>query len=172
MEKNRLEVFCGNGRGKTALAMGEALKAFFRGESVILIQFLKGSERGEVDVLEKLDQADIKIFRFEKQETSYDMLSEQEKKEERINILNGMNFARKVIATRECDFLILDEILGLIGMGIVSEETVIELLKLKDDSMRIILTGRDLPEWLTDYVDSVTTISTQDVTHKNQTWQK
>ena len=144
------------------MAIGEAVKAFSLGESVIVIQFLKGSERGEVDVLEKLDQADIKIFRFEKQEIGYDKLTEQEKAEERLNILNGMNFARKVIATRECDFLVLDEILGLIEMGIVSDEAVKELLHLKDDSMRIILTGRELPSWLTQYVDSVTTISTQD----------
>ncbi len=163
MERKRLEVFCGSGRGKTALAVGEAVKAFFRGESVILIQFLKGSERSEVDVLEKWDQADIKIFRFEKQETGYDKLSEQEKAEERINILNGMNFARKVIATRECDLLVLDEILGLIEMGIVSEESVMELLKLKDDSMRIVLTGRELPPWIDQYVDSITTITTQDM---------
>lgn len=160
---NSLEVFCGNGRGKTALAIGEAVKAAFRDHSVIWIQFLKGSERGEVDVLEDLSQADIKIFRFEKQGTSYDKLSEQEKAEERLNIINGMNFARKVIATRECDFLVLDEILGLIEMGIVADESVKELLKLKDDSMRIILTGRALPEWLREYVDSVTTISTEDL---------
>ncbi|MBQ1493217.1 MAG: cob(I)yrinic acid a,c-diamide adenosyltransferase [Blautia sp.] len=162
MKKNSLEVFCGNGRGKTAMAIGEAVKAFSAGESVIVIQFLKGSERGEVDVLERLDQADIKIFRFEKQEIGYDKLTEQEKAEERLNILNGLNFARKVIATRECDFLVLDEILGLIEMGIVSDEAVKELLRLKDDSMRMILTGRELPSWLTQYVDSVTTISTQD----------
>ena len=144
------------------MAIGEAVKAFSAGESVIVIQFLKGSERGEVDVLERLDQADIKIFRFEKQEIGYDKLTEQEKAEERLNILNGLNFARKVIATRECDFLVLDEILGLIEMGIVSDEAVKELLRLKDDSMRMILTGRELPSWLTQYVDSVTTISTQD----------
>ena len=161
-KKNSLEVYCGRGRGKTALAIGEAVKVAAKGASVIIIQFLKGSERTEVDFLEELGM-DIKIFRFEKQESGYEQLSDQEKHDEKINILNGMNFARKVIATRECDFLVLDELLGLIDVEIVSREMVEELLKLKDGSMRIILTGREFPEWLSEYVDSVTTLETTDL---------
>ena len=49
-----------------------------------------------------------------------------------------LNFARKVIATQECDFLLLDEILGLLDYGIATEEALEEILKLKDDSMHII----------------------------------
>ena len=59
---------------------------------------------------------DFKIFRFEKQDCCYAELTEEGKKEENINILNGVNFARKVIVTQECDFLLLDEILGLVDM--------------------------------------------------------
>ena len=69
----------------------------FTGKSVIIIQFLKGNERRELDFLEELDQLDIKIFRFEKMETCYDQLNEEEQAEEERNILNGLNFARKVI---------------------------------------------------------------------------
>ena len=161
VKKNSLEVFCGKGRGKTALAIGETVKAAARGASVIIIQFLKGSERSEVDFLEKLGM-DIRVFRFEKQEFNYDQLSDQEKHDENLNILNGMNFARKVVATRECDILVLDEILGLIAKRIVTREMVEELLKLKDDSMRVILTGREFPDWMDEYVDSVTTLETRD----------
>ena len=114
MEKEITEVYCGNGRGKTTLAIGQALRASSQGKSVIIIQFLKGNERRELDFLEELDQLDIKIFRFEKMESCYDQLNEEEQAEEERNILNGLNFARKVIATQECDFLVLDEILGLL----------------------------------------------------------
>ena len=161
VKKRSLEVFCGRGRGKTALAIGETVKAAARGASVIIIQFLKGSERTEVDFLEKLGM-DIKIFRFEKQGAVYDELSDQEKHDEKINILNGINFARKVITTRGCDLLVLDEILGLIEMQIIARENVEELIRQKDDSMRIIMTGREFPDWLHDYVDSVTTLDTRD----------
>ena len=104
MEKEITEVYCGNGKGKTTLAIGQALRFAAQGKSVIIIQFLKGRERRELDFLEDLDNLDFKIFRFEKMDTCYNDLSEQEKTEERTNILNGLNFARKVIATGECDF--------------------------------------------------------------------
>ena len=161
MEKEITEVYCGNGRGKTTLAIGQALRASSQGKSVIIIQFLKGRERRELDFLEDLDNLDFKIFRFEKMDTCYNDLSEQEKTEERTNILNGLNFARKVIATGECDFLLLDEILGLMDKGIAPVETIIDMLKQKDESMHIVMTGRWLPEALKPYVDSVTTMTTE-----------
>ena len=105
MEREITEVYCGNGKGKTTLAVGRGLRFATQGKSVIIIQFLKGRERRELDFLEDLDNLDFKIFRFEKMDTCYNDLSEQEKTEERTNILNGLNFARKVIATGECDFL-------------------------------------------------------------------
>ena len=123
MEKEITEVYCGNGRGKTTLAIGQALRASSQGKSVIIIQFLKGNERRELDFLEELDQLDIKIFRFEKMESCYDQLNEEEQAEEERNILNGLNFARKVIATQECDFLVLDEILGLLDKHIATVDT-------------------------------------------------
>ena len=55
MEKEITEVYCGNGRGKTTLAIGQALRASSQGKSVIIIQFLKGNERRELDFLEELD---------------------------------------------------------------------------------------------------------------------
>ena len=91
------------------------------------------------------------------------MLTDEEKHEERINILNGVNFARKVIVTRECDFLVLDELLGLIEMNIVTQEAVRELLQAKDESMTILITGRRVPEWLIPLTDSVTTLTTTDI---------
>ena len=161
MEKEITEVYCGNGKGKTTLAIGQALRFAAQGKSVIIIQFLKGRERRKLDFLEDLDNLDFKIFRFEKMDTCYNDLSEQEKTEERTNILNGLNFARKVIATGECDFLLLDEILGLMDKGIAPVETIIDMLKQKYESMHIVMTGRWLPEALKPYVDSVTTMTTE-----------
>ena len=95
-------------------------------------------------------------------ESCYDELNDQEKDEEKRNILNGLNFARKVIATQECDFLVLDEILGLLDNGIATTEMIADILKLKDESMHIIMTGRMMPKELEDYVDIVTTITTRE----------
>ena len=168
MEKEFTEVYCGSGKGKTTLAIGQCLRASAKGKSVIIIQFLKGRERRELDFLEELEDQDIKIFRFEKMDKCYQELTDQEKEEENTNILNALNFARKVIATQECDFLLLDEILGLLDYGITTEEAIAEILKMKDESMHILLTGQRLPEGLRKYADSITTLTTE-LLHQNDT---
>ena len=163
MERELTEVYCGNGKGKTALAIGQSLREATQGKSVIVIQFLKGRERKSRDFLQELMNLDFKIFRFEKQDCCYAELTEEGKKEENINILNGVNFARKVIVTQECDFLLLDEILGLVDMGIVTVDTVADILKQKDESMHIVMTGWNLPEELRPYVDVITTLNTEEI---------
>ncbi len=101
-------------QGKTTLAIGQA--ALCRtGKKCDHHSVSEGQGTARTGFLEELDNLDFKIFRFEKMDTCYNDLSEQEKTEERTNILNGLNFARKVIATQECDFLLLDEILGTSG---------------------------------------------------------
>lgn len=161
MEKELTEVYCGTGRGKTTLAIGQSLRAAVQGKSVIIIQFLKGKERRELSFMEEIPGMDIKIFRFEKFDTCYEELNTEEKQEENRNILNGLNFARKVIITQECDFLLLDEILGLLDSGITDEETIQRLLSSKDKEMHIVMTGRELPDGLRKYVDSVTELKTE-----------
>ena len=49
MEKELTEVYCGNGKGKTALAIGQSLRVATQGKSVIVIQFLKGRETHSLD---------------------------------------------------------------------------------------------------------------------------
>ena len=161
MERELTEVYCGNGKGKTALAIGQSLREATQGKSVIVIQFLKGREKRALDFLQEVIDLDFKIFRFEKQDCCYEELSEEEKAEERSNILNGVNFARKVVVTRDCDFLLLDEILGLVDCGIVTADMVADILKQKDESMHIVMTGWNLPEALKPYVDTVTTLNTE-----------
>ena len=83
MNEGLTEIFCGRGRGITTLALGQSLKASVQGKSVIIIQFLKGRERRELDILEELEGQDIKIFRFDKMDKCYADLNEQEQAEER-----------------------------------------------------------------------------------------
>lgn len=169
MDKEMTEIYCGNGRGKTAMALGQGIRAATQGKSVIVIQFLKGKEPRALDFLENIDGLDIKIFRFDKHEQCYDDLNEEEQAEENLNILNGIHFARKVVVTDECDFLILDEILGLFEYGIISTEKVTDILKVKSDSMHMILTGRNLPDELRGYADRITTVTDEIVTNRIHT---
>ena len=165
MERELTVVYCGNGKGKTALAIGQSIREAVQGKSVIVIQFLKGCEKRSLDFMEDLDNLDFKIFRFEKRDCCYEQLTEEAKAEERSNILNGLNFARKVVVTQECDFLLLDEILGLLDRGIVTVDAIIDILKQKDESMHIVMTGWNFPEELKPYVDTITTLNSEEVHH-------
>lgn len=157
MKKRIVQVYYGSGKGKTSAAVGQCIRAASIGQSVIIIQFLKGKDAEEFNFLERLEP-DIKLFRFEKSMESYDSLLESQKKEERQNILNGVNFARKVIDTGECDVLVLDEILGLLDLGIIEAEDIIHLIELRDDYSRLVLTGRNLPKELASYADVISKI--------------
>ena len=154
MGKRIVQVFYGQGKGKTSAAVGQCIRAASLGQSVIIIQFLKGKDAEEFNFLERLEP-DIKLFRFEKSEESYDLLLPSQQKEEKQNILNGFNFAKKVIDTGECDVLVLDEVLGLLDIGLIEVSDIIKLIELRDDYTRLVLTGRNLPEELREYVNII-----------------
>ncbi len=154
MGKKIVQVFYGPGKGKTSAAVGQCIRAASLGQSVIIIQFLKGKDAEEFNFLERLEP-DIKLFRFEKSEESYDLLLPSQQKEEKQNILNGFNFAKKVIDTGECDVLVLDEVLGLLDIGLIEVSDIIKLIELRDDYTRLVLTGRNLPEELREYVNII-----------------
>ena len=154
MGKRIVQVFYGPGKGKTSAAVGQCIRAASLGQSVIIIQFLKGKDAEEFNFLERLEP-DIKLFRFEKSEESYDLLLPSQQKEEKQNILNGFNFAKKVIDTGECDVLVLDEVLGLLDIGLIEVLDIIKLIELRDDYTRLVLTGRNLPEELREYVNII-----------------
>ena len=147
MGKRIVQVFYGPGKGKTSAAVGQCIRAASLGQSVIIIQFLKGKDAEEFNYLERLEP-DIKLFRFEKSEESYDSLLPSQKKEEQQNILNGFNFAKKVIDTGECDVLVLDEVLGLLDFGIIEVSDIIKLIELRDDYTRLVLTSLNLKKMI------------------------
>ena len=157
MNKRIVQVYCGTGKGKTTAAVGQCIRAASMGYEVIIIQFLKGKDAEEFSFLSKLEP-DIKLFRFEKEEEFYLDLSEEQQNEEKENIINGFNFARKVIETGGCDVLVLDEVLGLIELGIITTEDVIKLIQLRDDYVRLVMTGQKLSDELAEYVDIISEI--------------
>lgn len=163
MNKGTVQVFCGEGSGKTTAAIGKGVSAVGNGKSVIMIQFLKGSQiTEEVDVLKRFEP-DMKVFRFEKSSKCFASLNDDEKKEECVNIRNGLNFARKVLSTGECDLLILDEVLGLIETQILTPEELTRLIEQKDDEMDLILTGKVFPDELYPYADNISKIDNMKV---------
>ena len=158
MAEGLIYIYAGDGRGKSPAAIGRAVQAAVEGKHVVIIQFLKGKGLRDSDFLRRMEP-EIKLFRFEKLDENYEELSDEKKAEESVNIRNGMNYARKVLSTGECDLLILDEVLGLVEKGIVSVADLKAILECREDT-NVILTGIKLSDEICMLADEVSKIET------------
>ncbi len=158
MAKGLVHIYAGDGRGKSPAAIGRAVQTAAEGKRVVIIQFLKGKGLSDSGFVRRMEP-EIKLFHFEKSDETYAELSDEKKKEEIINIRNGINFAKKVLSTGECDLLILDEVLGLIEKGIITVEDLKNLVECRDET-NVILTGIALNDEICVLADEVSKIET------------
>ena len=92
MEKGLVQVYCGEGKGKTTAAIGLGIRAIGSHLKVIMIQFLKNDDTGECRVLKELEPT-FKVFHFEKHRGFTWTLSEEEKSELRIEMQDRKSVA-------------------------------------------------------------------------------
>ena len=152
-------IYSGDGHGKSPAALGRAVMEAATGKSVVIIQFLKGKGVEDTEFIRRLEP-EIKVFRFEKSDKNFFELPEDKQMEETINIKNGFNYARKVLATGECNLLILDEVLGLIDNGIITVDELKSLLEARTDETDVIMTGISLNDEVCMLADEVSKIET------------
>lgn len=147
-------MYCGQGKGKTAAALGWSVMKASEGRQVFIISFLKARSTYQMDIMKRLEP-DIQIFVFDRFDCNYDELTPEQQQDEKEHIRNGINFARKVLDTGECDVLVLDEILDLAKNNLVTEDELVSLVQAADDDMEVILTGCEKCEKLWPYVNRV-----------------
>lgn len=163
MKKGTIRLIYGPGNGKSASAIGYGMIGALRNQKVIIVQFLKGIlDERRADLLKRMEP-EMKVFRFERSRGFFEDLPEEQKKEECFNLKNGFNFARKVMATGECDLLILDEVLGLVDRGVISMEEFIHFLESADGEMSLVMTGRVCPEEIKKYADYISYVENIEV---------
>ncbi len=159
MKQGSVYIYSGDGHGKSPAALGKAVLTAAQGKNVVIIQFLKEKGLADSEFLHRLEP-EIKVFRFEKSELNFFELPVEKQTEEVINMKNGINFAKKVLATGECDLLILDEVLGLVDNGIITVDDLKTLLETRDDETDIIMTGISLNDEICMLADEVSRIET------------
>jgi cob(I)alamin adenosyltransferase len=146
-----IQIYTGDGKGKTTAAIGQAIRACGHGARVMMIQFMKGREYGELKCARKLDH--FEILQFGRDE----FVSRTNPDQVDIDLArHGFEKAREVIKNGRHDVLILDEINVAIDFGLLQVEDVVELLKGKPAQMEVILTGRKAPRELMDMANLVT----------------
>ncbi len=140
-------VFTGDGKGKTTAALGMALRAAGHGKKVIIIQFLKKGDYGEIKSLEEMEN--IEIYQFGRKEFVV-----EPSKEDFELAKNALKFARKKLNEKPF-MLILDEINVALSIGLLSIEDMADLIENRGET-HIVLTGRNAPEKLIDLADVAT----------------
>ncbi|MGL4370083.1 MAG: cob(I)yrinic acid a,c-diamide adenosyltransferase [Spirochaetota bacterium] len=155
MTQGLVQIYTGDGKGKTTAAAGLALRAAGRGLSVVFIQFLKCGASGEILLLEK-SVPEIKLLHFNSQSAFvWDMndgqrtLLEKETRE-------GLSAAEEIALRGSCDILILDEIFGACRSGFITADEILKLIHEKSGSVELVLTGRDAPAEIIEAADLVT----------------
>ena len=156
MASGKVLIFMGDGYGKSAAALGIAMKRASEDDRIVIIQFLKGKGITDSPFTKRLEP-EIKIFRFEKSEVDYMDRSPEEREEAVINIRNGLNFARKVLATGECNLLILDEVLEVVNKNIISVDDLRSLVDTRMDT-DIIITGSEMNVEVCKFADKISEI--------------
>mgnify|MGYP000936756189 CR=1 FL=1 len=155
LKQGLVQVYTGDGKGKTTAALGQGFRAAGRGLKVCMIQFLKGANSGELVAVKKMEP-DFRIFRFEKKRGFFWTLTDEEKQELKEEIETGFAFAKELLAQGECDMLILDEIMGVLQNRLLTVDAVCELIRTKPAHVELILTGRNVPPPIAELADLIT----------------
>lgn len=158
MGEGVVQIYYGEGHGKSTAAFGKAIRVACEGKSAIVIQFLKGKNDLMQNFLGRLEP-EIKYFNFAKMDQCFMELDDEKRQEEIMNLKNGFNYSKKVISTGACDLIVLDELLGLLDLKVVTMDEIRELLSAKPDDMTIICTGRVMNEGIRELADEIYNIA-------------
>ena len=157
MEKGMLQVYTGDGKGKTTAAIGLAVRAAGAGLKVFIGQFVKSMEYSEIKILENIDNIDVKQYGLncfiEKEPEQKDIKAAQE----------GLEEIKEVLTSGKYDIVILDEANIAVYFDLFSVEELIEVIDSRNEGIEVIVTGRKAKEKLMDKADLVTDM--QEIKH-------
>lgn len=136
-----VHLYWGSGKGKTTAAMGLALRALGAGRRVVIVQFLKGAETGEVPLLRRLGAT---VLRGKAGQKFVFQMDEEEKAETRRLQTENLRAALALPA----DLLILDEACAAWQLGMVDGELLRAAVEHKPAAQELVLTGREPADWM------------------------
>lgn len=150
-----IHLYTGDGKGKTTVAIGLAIRAAGSGLKVVFAQFMKGNDSGELQILRQLPQ--IRVCKSDNNYGFFFQMSKEQKEkitEEHNRILDEI---LQMIEHNECDMVILDEVTYLINFNLVDCAKLEKILKgMSEQNLEIVMTGRDPDGMLMGIADYIT----------------
>ncbi len=148
--KGYIQLYTGDGKGKTTAAFGLALRAVGAGKQVFIAQFVKGMHYAEIDAIQRFPEIELKQY-------GLDCFIVNKPTQNDIDAARvGLKEVSQIIAENKADILILDEICIALHYHLFEIEEVVALLKNKPAEMEIVMTGRYAPPELYEMADLVT----------------
>ena len=151
--KGYIQVYTGNGKGKTTAALGLALRAAGYKHNVYIGQFLKGQEYGELLSAKKLSPY-VTIEQFGRK--GFIHVTKDPDEEDIKRAKRGLKKCLEAMLSRKYRIIILDEINVAVDLNLIAEEEVHEFLDKRPEDVEIILTGRYAPPSFLKRADLVT----------------
>jgi len=152
-----VQLYTGNGKGKTSAALGLALRAAGHGLAVCVVQFAKATNAvsGEVAAIECLPT--VEIVRFGDSTTWGGMMPLRDlPAEAQAEAHVALDYAVEAVFSGRWDIVVLDEICVAVDLGLLDIEAVLHVIGDKPDAVELVLTGRGAPEALVEACDLVT----------------
>jgi cob(I)alamin adenosyltransferase len=151
--KGYIQIYTGDGKGKTTAAIGQAIRAAGYGMKTYIGQFMKGQHYGELTALR--DHACITIEQY----GDVECVHREEIQQKHIDqAQRGLERAREAMLSRQYDIVILDEINVAIWFDLITISQVLELLNNRPENVEVILTGRRAPKELIEIADLVSEV--------------
>lgn len=150
-DKGYIQLYTGNGKGKTTAAFGLTLRAVGAGKKVYFAQFIKGKIYSEIDAVRQyLPMVNTK--QYGRGCFIYTVPTQADIDAAR----NGLDEINQIIQSGKYDIIVMDEACIAIHFNLFTVDELLEVLKSKPDPTEIIITGRYAPQKLIDYADLVT----------------
>jgi cob(I)alamin adenosyltransferase len=151
LSKGYIQVYTGDGKGKTSAALGLALRAAGHGMHTYIGQFMKGQHYGELDALRNQPHITIEQYGDVRCIRREDVTPEHIAQAQR-----GLERAQEAMLSGQYDVVVLDEVNVTIWFGLLAVDEVLAFLDQRPDHVEIVLTGRRAPQELIEWADLVT----------------
>jgi len=150
-ELGLVQIYTGNGKGKTTASLGLSLRASGRGLNVLFLQFLKpDAGYGEQMACSKIDNITVISM-------GLDHFVGKTPKQPDIDAAHeALKKSEELIGTGKYDIAVLDEAMNAVRLGLITSQELIDSLKKRPAHVEIILTGRGLTPELEEYADLIT----------------
>ncbi len=151
LSPGRVQLYTGDGKGKTTAALGLALRASGHGLRTYIGQFMKGQHYGELDALH-----DNRYITVEQYGSPRCIHREEVTSQHVAEAREGLTRACEAMLSGEYDLIVLDEVNVAIWFGVLTTDDVLAFLDKRPGDVEVVLTGRRAPQALIDRADLVT----------------